>query len=332
MSFIDHIKILKQGVKTWNQWREDNPAVIPQLSKVDFGDLLGIPHDLTSINLRNAYIENSSFFSLDLDNSNFEGAILQNSNCYGTSFKNTNFKSANLELVNFTLASLDEADFKEAYLGNTIFGDCNLSSVKNLETCEHLHSSIIDHLTLIQSVNLPLSFLRGCGLPDFIIDNISAFRSDAIIFYSCFISYSSEDHEFANRLYSDLQNRGIRCWFAPENMKGGKKSYDQINDAIRLHDKLLLVVSENSMKSDWVATEIRKARIREKRENKQMLFPISISSYENIKMWELFDADFGSDLAAEIRSYHIPDFSNWRNHDNYIIAFEKLIDSLKGAK
>ena len=37
-----------------------------------------------------------------------------------------------------------------------------------------------------------------------------------IEFYSCFISYSSKDEEFAKRLHADLQSNGVRCWFAPE--------------------------------------------------------------------------------------------------------------------
>ena len=37
------------------------------------------------------------------------------------------------------------------------------------------------------------------------------------------ISYSSKDEPFANRLYADLQNKGVRYWFAPEDMKIGDK-------------------------------------------------------------------------------------------------------------
>jgi len=329
MAHNDHIKILKQGVNVWNKWRIANPNVIPQLSRIDFGEIIGTQNDLGGINLSGAYIESSSLFSMNFENVNLEGAVLQNSNCYATSFKNVNFKSADLTLVNFTLASLDNADFNGAYLGNTIFGDCNLSLVRNLETCEHQHSSIIDHTTLILSDNIPIAFLRGCGLPDFIIENISVMKGDPIVFYSCFISYSSNDDEFARRLHSDLQNRGIRCWFAHEDMKGGRKSYDQINEAIRIHDKLLLLLSNDSMNSSWVATEIKKARKREKHENRQMLFPIAIVPYRSIEDWVLFDSDFGIDLAAEIRSYHIPDFADWKNHDTYKKVFEKLVSDLK---
>ena len=47
--------------------------------------------------------------------------------------------------------------------------------------------------------------------------------------------------------------------------------------------------------------------------------------------WELFDADRGTDLADEVRSYFIPDFSNWMDHDSYKKAFEKLLKNLKAG-
>jgi hypothetical protein len=318
-----------EGVDVWNKWRVDNPEIIPQLFQVDFSEMMGFPTGLSGLNLSNVYIENTNMYGLTLDEANFENAFLQNSNCWASTFRDANFRSTNLELVNFTGALLEGADFNGAHIGNTVFGDCNLMSAKNLDKCIHINPSIIDHFTLAQSGHLPLSFLRGCGLPDFIIDNISTLQSSAITFYSCFISYSSKDTEFAERLYSDLQNNSIRCWFAPEDMKGGKKSYDQINEAIRIHDKLLLVLSENSICSSWVATEIKKARIREKKESRQMLFPISIAAHEVLKNWELFDADSGTDLAAEIRAYHIPDFSDWRNYATYQKSFDRLLKDLK---
>ncbi len=330
MAVINHSEMLMQGVEIWNKWRNDNPEIIPQLSHVDLSEMEGFPTGLSGINLSNAYLENTNLYGLTMEDSNFEGAILYNSNCYSTSFKNANFGSADLELVNFSNGSLDGADFLNARLGTTVFGNCNLSSVKNLDKCIHVYPSIVDHQTLVQSNDIPLSFLRGCGLPDFIIENISTLKGEAIIFYSCFLSYSSNDEEFAKRLHADLQNKGIRCWFAPEDMKGGRKSYDQINEAIRVHDKLLLILSIDSMNSSWVQTEIRKAIKLEKRENKQMIFPISVVPHKNIENWEVFDSDLGTDLAAEIRTYHILDFSNWKNHDSYKRTFERLVSDLKG--
>jgi len=40
----------------------------------------------------------------------------------------------------------------------------------------------------------------------------------AIEFYSCFISDSSQDDDFAQPLHADLQRKDVRCWFAPEDL------------------------------------------------------------------------------------------------------------------
>ena len=85
------------------------------------------------------------------------------------------------------------------------------------------------------------------------------------------------------------------------------------------------------MVSDWVGTEIANAREREAREKKQLLFPITIAPFEDVKKWKLFDADRGKDSAREIREYFIPDFSRWKEHDSYQAALVRLISDLKAG-
>jgi len=121
----------------------------------------------------------------------------------------------------------------------------------------------------------------------------------------------------------------LRVWFAPEDMKGGKKFMEQIDQAIQVNDRLLLVLSEKSMSSEWVMTEIRRARKTELREKRQKLFPIRLCSIKKIKEWTCFDSDTGKDLAVEVREYHIPDFSNWKDHDAFESAFADLLRDLK---
>ena len=81
-------------------------------------------------------------------------------------------------------------------------------------------------------------------------------------------------------------------------------------------------------------TEIAKARSREIREKRRMLFPLRLVEFETLRNWECFDADTGKDSAREIREYFISDFSNWKNHDSYQAAFQRLLRDLKaeGAK
>jgi len=47
-----------------------------------------------------------------------------------------------------------------------------------------------------------------------------------------------------------------------------------------------------------------------------VLFPIRLVPFETIRDWSAFDSEIGKDMAVEIREYHIPDFSNWKDHDS----------------
>ena len=154
----------------------------------------------------------------------------------------------------------------------------------------------------------------------------------AIQYYSVFISYSTKDKEFAQRLNDDLQNNGVRCWFASEDIRGGKKLHEQIDVAIRTQDRLLLILSENSMESEWVKMEIANARKKEMKEKRRVLFPISLVDFAKVREWKCFDADMGKDSAREIREYFIPDFSNWQEGESYRPAFERLLKDLQARE
>ena len=136
----------------------------------------------------------------------------------------------------------------------------NLGVVKGLESVQHEGPSTIGVDTVYASQGqIPVVFLRGAGVPDEFITYMQSLVGRAIDFYSCFISYSSKDQDFADRLHADLQARGVRCWFAPEDMKVGDKIWDRLDQSIRLHDKLLLVLSANSIGSKSVEDEVTTA-------------------------------------------------------------------------
>ena len=139
--------------------------------------------------------------------------------------------------------------------------------------------------------------------------------------YSAFISYSSNDEELAQRLHADLQAKGVRCWFAPEDLKIGDRFRTEIDRAIRLHDKLLLLLSANSMLSDWVEKEAESAFDRERRDKRTVLFPVRLDD-------TVLDATEG--WAADIRRCrHIGDFTHWKDHGSYQKAFDRLLRDLK---
>jgi hypothetical protein len=319
-----HLAKLKEGVEAWNEWRQKNPTVRVDLEGAGIGVVNLSGADLSGADLRHVNLNMANLGGANLAQANFGAADL-----LGAKFRGADLRGADLNSANLRGADLRGADLVGAKLWETVFAETDLREVRGLDTCVHFGPSVIDHRTLVMSWPLPLKFLRGCGLPDALIDYLPSLLNQPIQFYSCFISYSTNDQEFADRLYADLQNKGVRCWFAPHDIQAGKKIHEQIDEAIRRYERLLLILSTNSMKSPWVKTEIRKARRREIEEKRRVLFPVSIVPFTNIRTWESFYADEGIDLAEEIREYYIPDFSNWKNHDSYTEGLKKLLDGLK---
>ena len=139
--------------------------------------------------------------------------------------------------------------------------------------------------------------------------------------FSCFISYSSQDHAFAEQLHADLEQRGVQCWFAPHDMKIGDKIRQRIEDSIQEHDKLLLVLSEHSVESVWVESEVETAFEKERQQKRLMLFPIRLDDavMQTNTAW-----------AGDIRRIRfIGDFRQWQDGAAYQQALQRLLRDLQ---
>ncbi len=253
MANPEHLAKLKEGVEAWNAWRKANPEIVPDLSEAEL-----VEENLSEADLRGANLRQTAIPLADLTEANLAAADLRWATFVRTHFTGADLTEANLTGADLTEANLGEAglheanlsgaDFTGAFIGYTIFGDNDLSYVKGLETVKHEGPSIIGIDTIYRSHgNIPLAFLRGAGVPDNFIEYMGSLTGKALEFYSCFISYSTKDQEFADRLYADLQNKGVRCWFAPHDIQAGKKIHEQIDEAIRRYERLLLILSANSM-------------------------------------------------------------------------------------
>ena len=394
-----HFEIITQGVEGWNQWREDNPEIEPDLSDVDLSGLKLNNANLSDTDLRRSILKNTDFrganlvradlraasiskasFNLaKLREANFSEAYLRESDLSEADLKRayfiradlvrvdlcdtdltiadfrwayliatdlrranltradlrwahlseSNLSEANLSKANLIKASiiktnLHHCDLKDVYMAWTHFGDVDLSLTKDLFTARHFGPSSIGIDTIMRSDGkIPESFLRETGISDNIIQNIALLTEQGLSHQSCFISHSGKDLEFAEKLYSDLQNKGVRCWFASEDMKIGKKTWDSIYHYIRMRDIILLILSEDSISSDWVEDEVNAALAEENKSKKPIFLPIRVDS-----------AVLDSDLAwAEYinKTRNICDFSNWKDHDAYHQALESLLDDIRIA-
>jgi hypothetical protein len=93
------------------------------------------------------------------------------------------------------------------------------------------------------------------------------------------------------------------------------------DEAIRLHDKLLLILSKSSVASRWVEREVNAALAKERKEKRTVLFPVRVDK-------AVFESPF--DWTTEIRhERNIGDFTRWEDHDAYQKAFARLLRDLQ---
>ena len=110
----------------------------------------------------------------------------------------------------------------------------------------------------------------------------------------------------------------------PEDMKIGDKIRTTIDRSIRLHDKLLLILSQHSINSLWVEKEVETAFEEESKRNQTVLFPICLDQ-------TIINTDQA--WAADIRrTRHIGDFSQWQDQDKYQPGFERLLRDLAASE
>lgn len=331
--------LLRLGVSTWNTVQS-----LPFLRFRNFQEAFLLRADLRGADLRGA-----DFRGASLHAANFRGANLEEANFFGANLLGVDFRGANLEGADFTAVAfiqskLEEANFARARLHETSFSNVNLSSTKGLDHCLHSGPCSFDHRTFAQSNDVPIEFWQGCGLSDWQIEaaklshpgltqddvvsityEVARLRGEQPIqLLSPFICYSSHDDDFAKKLYDRLQSNGVRCWFAPEDMKIGDRFRNQVDEAIHIHDKLLLVLSEHSVASRWVEKEVETALEKEDEIGEAVIFPIKLDkAVDGKKMgW-----------AADIRrSRHIGDFTNWEDDTAFGTAFERVLRDLRADR
>lgn len=220
-------------------------------------------------------------------------------------------------------AYLTKANIRNAVLGFTIFVNVDLREVQGLEEVKPVAGSEISISTIYRSCgNIPNEFMRSCGVPETMITFAKSLVGNPIEFFSCFISHSAKDQHFCNRFYADLQAKGIRIWYFPEDAKWRELIWGEIDRNIKVYDKLIVVCSENSLASGPVQREIERALQHEDNEGKNILFPIRIDDYIFTK-WQ-------HPRKADVVSKVIGDFSGWdTDAAKYEASLQKLLKALK---
>ena len=97
-----------------------------------------------------------------------------------------------------------------------------------------------------------------------------------------FISYSSKNQEAADSIHRILEKNGIQSWMAPGDIPVGEDYPEVIDGAIENCACLLLLLTNNAQKSNWVPKEVERAISYGKR-----VFPLKLEDVELNKTFKL---------------------------------------------
>lgn len=297
--------------------------------------------DMRGANLTEAELSYANLSGVDLTEANLSGADLTEANLTEANLSNVDLSAADLRGANFRGTVLTHTIFSDCFLSETIFAHNDISKAIDLEYVSHFGPSYIGTTTLKNSGGrIPEDFLRGCGLSDWEIESAKLYKTNlstdeidnilyrvhdlragqAIQISPLFISYSHADSRFIDAIEKHLNERGIRFWRDIHHATAGRLE-KVIDRAIKHNPTVLLVLSKNSVNSDWVQHEARLARKLEIETGRDVLCPVALDN-----SWE--DCKWPERLREQIMEYHILDFSDWQDRSSLDRMFSRLINGL----
>ena len=147
--------------------------------------------------------------------------------------------------------------------------NCILISAHSLAVVEPLRQLIVQHINRSPGANRVVDWLLNPESP-----------TSSPVRQSVFLSHSSVDKPFVSRLATDLRSRDVPVWFDQWELRVGDSLTEKIERGISESGWLAVVLSKNSVGSDWVQKELRAAQARELRDKNVFVLPIVIDECE----------------------------------------------------
>jgi uncharacterized protein YjbI with pentapeptide repeats len=351
MANPEHLKVVRKGRAGIAAWRKQNPTGQLDLHGADLQgvDLHGADlrdaylrdADLSGANLREADLNDADLGDADLGDADLRAANLSGANLRGTYMSDADLCEANLDAAILSGAYLRGANLRECTCVGSVFGNLDLSEVMGLDSVQHRGPSTVGIDALFNSKGkICEAFLRGCGLRDWEIEAAKLYnptltasqisdiqyrvfdlRADSPIqISSLFISYTHADCAFVDALEGKLIEQGIRFWRDVHHATSGP--LDKIVDrAMRLNPTVVLVLSEDSVESDWVEDEVDRARKLEKELKHPVLCPVALDD-----AWK--DCAWSRPLRTQIKKFNVLPFHSWQDPTAFEGMFRRLIEGL----
>lgn len=230
MANAEHLNRLKSGVDAWNDWREENYKIKPDLSHADlrdaeFGGAYLQEADLSFADLSHAYLsrahltrailrgaqlplvvlQDADLSGTDLRDANLFHAIMSRTDLTNANLRGADLRNADLESVDLRDASLCGADIKGVNLIGANLSRTNLSGV-------NLRGAFLYMATLVESdltgANLERAKIYGISAWNLIKEGI--IQKDLVITKPDEPEITVDNLEVAQFIYLMLNNQNIR--------------------------------------------------------------------------------------------------------------------------
>lgn len=164
---------------------------------------------------------------------------------------------------------------------------------------------------------------------------------------SIFLSHTSIDKPFIEKLAIDLKRLGIEVWYDKWQINVGESITWKIEEGIRENEYLGIVLSPEALQSEWVKSELSAAWVKQMKSKKVFILPILYRDCEvPLLLADKKYADFRSSYddgfqtlakVFGIMDTNILSIENWRRFVNRrdvdwkkykVMEFEKLVTTL----
>lgn len=162
MAEEQQVERIKGGVEGWNQWREENPDEVIDLSEADLRGLKLAGINFKNANLKNTKLQFSNLAGALLDEADLERARLQEVN-----LQNAQLARANVSHCNLMEASLQNANFENSSLKGAQFNEDVLFAQTNLKGADLTDASGLNVMQIQTSL-----VDANTRLPDYLSDDM----------------------------------------------------------------------------------------------------------------------------------------------------------------
>jgi uncharacterized protein YjbI with pentapeptide repeats len=196
MTAEEHLQIIWQGVDVWNEWREKNPEVIPDLRRANLRDA-----NLTQANLRKANLHWADLRGAKLHRADLRGADVRRAYLRGVALTEVDLSEADLRGADLTEADLSGADLRWAYLDRTNLRGAYLTGA-HLEGAQLIRTDL-------RNATLTGSFIYGVSVWDIQVNKRTE-QQNLIITDHGEPVITVDNIEVAQFVYLLLNNQAIR--------------------------------------------------------------------------------------------------------------------------